>query len=198
MKKLLLLLPLLVACSDDKSRQIVQQQQQIQQLQAQQNYQQPVIQAPIQPATPIIINQQPAQSHSAGDTITNMAVGALAAHAITNALSDNSPRDTHTIIKEKTVYVDRPTTVQPTMVVTPQPVNVAPPVTVVNKPAMDMNKLSESAKQQFTQPVNTSTQLPAKSTMDMSKLSNPKPVSLAKPVNTPVVSKMNMSKLSRK
>lgn len=200
MKKLALILPLLLtACSDDKEKQIAQQQQQIQQLQmqqsAQQNYQPPqVIQAPAQPAAPVIINQQPSQQSDTGDTITNLAVGALAAHAISNALNDNS-RDTHTIIKEKTVYVDRPVT-QPVPVQTAQlqsnnaPQPAAP---IQNKPvsSMNMNALSESAKQTTVAPQAKS------SSMDMSKLKATSTVSLAKPTSA-APSKMNMSKLSRK
>jgi hypothetical protein len=167
MKKLLLLLPLVVtACSDDKNKHIEQVQPVIIQPQG----------VPTQPVAPIIINQQPAQQSNTGDTITNMAVGALAAHAISGALNDNKDTPTHTtIIKEKTVYVDRPVEVQHT---TSNPAQVQPFVPV--KSSMNMDKLSESAKQPVLPPAAQQ----VKSSLDMSKLSA-----------TP---KMNLSKLSRK
>lgn len=204
MKKLVLLSSIalvLTACSDDaekqrqlQAQQYAQQQQFTQQQYAQQQYAQPPVMQPqvvqpqvIQaPAAPVVVQQQ---QHD--NTLTNMALGAVIGHTIANMGSGNDSRSTERVVEHKTVIIDnRAPDTNHNLAPTPQAQPVAP---IQPKPnAMDMNKLSNSAKQTFNTGTTVSnTSKP--SGMDMSRLSSKPTVSLAKPSSS-----MNMSKLGRK
>jgi hypothetical protein len=105
-----------------------------------------------------------------------MATGALIGHALSN-LGGSNDRPVERVVEHKTVIVhnDSNLTHQPSIPVPVQPVvpvSSVQPVAPSKPSAMDMNKLSQSAK--YSPP------------------SAPKPVVASKP------SGMNMSKLSRK
>lgn len=212
MKKVVLL-PLmslaLAACDNDaeKQRQMdMQRQQMLTQQYAPQPYAQPqyaqppVVQQPViqpqvvqAPAQPVIVQQQ----HD--NTLTNMALGAVIGHTIAN-MGSNDNHTTERVVEHKTVIIDNR---QPQSAPSPQvsnvaPTTVTPPIAPVpNQPkpsAMDMNKLSASAKQSFNTDTPTPVvSAPKSSGMDMSKLSSKPSVNLSKPASS-----MNMSKLSRK
>lgn len=200
MKKLILVLPLLLAaCGDnDDEKRIKQleaqnnqtmheldQQRQQMAFQQQQMMQQPAPQYQPAPQAPVIV-QQPQHDN----TIMNMAVGALAGHAISNAMNgSNNDRPVERVVEHKTVIIDnrQPTTsgnnLQSNVSNVPTP--SVPSNTKQNY--MDMSKLSDSAK--YAPP-----SAPVKSSgMDMSKFSKPSSPSI--PVRS---SGMNMSKLSSK
>lgn len=204
MKKLIIALPFfLAACGDEEAARIKQleaqqnqakvqleQQQQMamqqQQLMQQQMVQQPQYapQAPVVAPQPVIV-QQPQHDN----TIMNMAVGALAGHAISNAMnSSNNDRPTERVVEHKTVIIDN----RPSTPVANSPQYFVQPPVQPKTNYMDMNKLSESAK--YTPPSSNSTVASAKPVggMDMSKLSRPSTPSV--PVRPS--SAMNMSKLS--
>ena len=196
MKKLALAVAvslILTGCGD-KPQQQAQYQQQPQ-------YQQPVQAAPVvvnQPAqAPVVVQQQ-------DNTISNMLVGAMAAHTISNMMDNNNSRPVERVVEHRTVVVNQPNPVQqlaPSPSVQPvAPVAQPAPVAVATKQSsMNMNKLSQSAN--YAPPsstVATTAQnvatAPKPSSMDMSKLSSNRPtVSSAKPSSS-----MNMAKSSRK
>ena len=176
MKKLILVLPLLLtACGDDEEKrikqleaqnnqarmQLEQQQQQMnmQQQFAQQNAQPQYIQPQMAPQAPVIV-QQPQHDN----TIMNMAVGALAGHAISNAMNSSNDRPSERVVERRTVVIDNR---QPSAPSNHFQSNVAPSVPSPNKQNyMDMNKLSQSSK--YAPPSAPSR---PSSSMNMSKLS---------------------------
>lgn len=182
MKKLVLVLPLLLAaCGDDEAEKCIkeleaqqnqarmqmEQQQQQMAMQQQQLYnQQQIAQQPqYAPQAPVVVQQQPQHDN----TIMNMAVGALAGHAISNAMNgSNNDRPSERVVEHKTIIVDNR-----------QPVNPVQNIASVQPKAnyMDMNKLSQSAK--YAPPSSNNV------------------VSSVKP-SVPRPSSMNMSKLSRR
>jgi hypothetical protein len=191
MKKLILVLPLLLtACGDDEEKrikqleaqnnqarmQLEQQQQQMnmQQQFAQQNAQPQYIQPQMAPQAPVIV-QQPQHDN----TIMNMAVGALAGHAISNAMNSSNDRPSERVVERRTVVIDNRQPVAPSSNVQS---NVAPSTNYgyfqqpkpATKSSMDMAKLSESAK--YSPPSNNA--------------------SVSKPFASRPSSSMNMSKLS--
>jgi hypothetical protein len=196
MKKVLILsvAALVIAgCSDDKERQYQQQMQAQRQIIEQQQYAQPqyaqpqyapqVVQPQIiqAPAQPVVVPQH-------DNTLTNMALGAVIGHTIANMGSNNN-NDSRSVerIEHKTVIIDNRYPSAPV-----QPIAPSQPVSAPVQPktsSMDMNKLSESAKQTL----NTSTPTVKTSSMDMSRLSSRPSVSLAKPFSS-----MNMSKLGKR
>ena len=195
MKKLVLVLPLLLAaCGDDEAekrikeleaqqnqaRMEMQQQQQQMAMQQQQLYnqqqiaQQPQYAPPPQyaPQAPVVV-QQPQHDN----TIMNMAVGALAGHAISNAMNgSNNDRPSERVVEHKTIIVDNRQPVNPVQnnVASVQP---SAPSVQPKQNYMDMNKLSQSAK--YAPPSSNNV------------------VSSVKP-SVPRPSSMNMSKLSRR
>lgn len=184
-------------------QQLQNQQMQQAQIQQQQQVQQPqyapqpqVIQ---QPAAPVVV-QAPHQDN----TLLNMATGALIGHTIANMGNNNNDRPTERVVERTIVHhVPAPTTgpaVTPAPVASVAPPTPAAPVTTPSAPkagAMDMAKLSESAK--YSPPSSTPSvaapSAPKPSSMNMSALSSSasRPaVSLAKPSS----GGMNMSRLS--
>lgn len=203
MKKLVLLSVAaiaLTACSDDKEKQYQQQLQALQLQQQQFAQQQQYAPAPMQPqviqspAAPVVV--QPQQQDN---TLTNMALGAMIGHTISN-MGNNNSQPVERIVEHKTVIVDNRSNTTPAPVQSLNTVTPPPASTSQAKPSsMDMNKLSESAKQTFNTGGAT-TQTAKPSGMDMSKMSSgysastSRPsVSLAKPSSS-----MNMSKLGRR
>lgn len=199
MKKLALAVAvslILTGCGDKPQQQNYPQQQA--------QYQQPQYQQPVQ-AAPVIVNQ-PAQApvvvQQQDNTISNMLVGAMAAHTISNMMDNNNSRPVERVVEHRTVVVNQPNPVQqlapPPSV---QPVApVAQPASVATKQSsMDMNKLSQSAN--YAPPATVASAVapnaataPKPSSMDMSKLNSSKPtVSVSRPSSS-----MNMAKLSRK
>ena len=188
MKKLVLVLPLLLAaCGDDEAekrikeleaqqnqaRMQMQQQQQQMAMQQQQLYnQQQIAQQPqYAPQAPVVV-QQPQHDN----TIMNMAVGALAGHAISNTMNgSNNDRPSERVVEHKTVIVDNRQPVNPVQnIASVQP---SAPSVQPKQNYMDMNKLSQSAK--YAPPSSNNV------------------VSSVKP-SVPRPSSMNMSKLSRR
>lgn len=183
MKKLVLVLPLLLAaCGDDEAKriqemeaqqnqakmQLEQQQQQIAMQQQQLYNQQQIAQQNAQPqyapqAAPVVV-QQPQHDN----TIMNMAVGALAGHAISNAMNgSNHDRPVERVVEHKTIIVDNRQPVS-------NPVqNIASVQPSVQPKAnyMDMNKLSQSAKNVSPSSNNVVSSVKP-SGMNMSKLSS--------------------------
>lgn len=167
--------------------------------QQQAQYQQPQYQQPVQ-AAPVVVNQPtqaPVVVQQQDNTISNMLVGAMAAHTISNMMDNNNPRPVERVVEHRTVVVNQ--SAQPVaqqLVPAPNVQPVAPTQNVATKQSsMDMNKLSQSAN--YAPPVavapNTAT-APKPSSMDMSKLNSSKPtVSVSRPSSS-----MNMAKLSRK
>ena len=160
--------------------QLQQNQMQQAQIQQQQQYQQPQQYAPQpqviqQPAAPVVV-QAPHQDN----TLMNMATGALIGHALTNGLSgNNNSAPAERIVEHKTVIVNNHPAPEPTAPVTSvaptTPASVAPVVPVTPKQsAMDMNKLSQSAK--YAPPSATVSRpvapAPKPSSMNMSRLSS--------------------------
>lgn len=187
MKKLVLVLPLLLAaCGDDAEKRIkdleaqqnqarmqMEQQQQQMAMQQQQLYNQQQQQPQYAPQAPVVVPQQPQHDN----TIMNMAVGALAGHAISNAMnSSNNDRPSERVVEHKTVIVDNRQPVNPVQnnVASVQP---SAPSVLPKQNYMDMNKLSQSAK--YAPPSSNNV------------------VSSVKP-SVPRPSSMNMSKLSRR
>jgi hypothetical protein len=147
----LLTILLLTACGEseeEKQKKIIAQQQQqlTEQRQELQNViqqqqllaQQPAPPVIQQPAAPVIVQQPVAQQDN---TIRDMATGALIGHALSN-LGGSNDRPVERVVEHKTVIVhnDSNLTHQPSIPVPVQPVAPSKPS------AMDMNKLSQSAK----------------------------------------------------
>ena len=179
MKKLVLVLPLLLAaCGEDEAakrireleaqqnqaRMQMEQQQQQMAMQQQQQQQQPMY-AP--QAAPVVV--QPPQHDN---TIMNMAVGALAGHAISNAMNgSNHDRPVERVVEHKTIIVDNR---QPDLNHGQNNISTVPPSVPSVSPKqnyMDMNKLSQSAK--YAPPSSNNVVSSVKpSGMNMSKLSS--------------------------
>lgn len=202
----------LTACGESaeekQARLFKEQQAQIQQLQAQQvqqaqiqqqqQFQQPQQYAPQpqviqQPAAPVVV-QAPHQDN----TLMNMATGALIGHTIANMGNNNHDsydRPPERVV-ERTIIRHEPAPVAPVApVAAAAPLAPTPAAPVAPKAsAMDMGKLSESAK--YAPPTSSTAPVaPRQSSMNMSALSTstPRPaVSLSKPSS----GGMNMSRLS--
>jgi hypothetical protein len=184
MKKLVLVLPLLLAaCGDDEANrikeleaqqyqariQLEQQQQQFaaqqqqmyaQQQQIAQQNAQPPAQPQYAPQAPVVV--QPPQHDN---TMMNMAVGALAGHAISNAMnSPNNNRPSERVVEHKTVVIDNRQPIAPSNNFKSNFASSVPSPTKQNY--MDMNKLSQSSK--YAPP---SAPTRPSSSMSMSKLS---------------------------
>lgn len=222
---------IITGCGDDeqkKQNQITQQpnqtqqqvdaygnpiQPQYQQQMMQQQYQQPVA---TQPAQPIIINNtspapqsQVSHDNSATSALVGMAAGAAMGAVAANMMNDDSPRE-RVVEKHYVNMPSNPSYSQSTNVPqqnTPvqQAVAAQPPATQTKteKNAMDMNKLSESAKQQFNTGANNTKAIPVTtqkpSGMDMSKFSSGNTTKISnQQIQTPVAkpTSMNMNKLS--
>jgi hypothetical protein len=204
----------LTACGESaeekQARLFKEQQAQIQQLQAQQvqqaqiqqqqQFQQPQQYAPQpqviqQPAAPVVV-QAPHQDN----TLMNMATGALIGHTIANMGNNNHDsydRPPERVVERTIIrHESAPTTgpaVAPVAAAAPLAPTPAAPV-APKASAMDMGKLSESAK--YAPPTSsTAPPAPRQSSMNMSALSSnaSRPaVSLSKPSS----GGMNMSRLS--
>jgi hypothetical protein len=204
MKKLLVVLPLLLtACGDDEAKRIkeleaqqyqarMQLEQNQQQIAAQQQQmyaqQQQNAQPQYAPQAPVVV-QQPQHDN----TIMNMAVGALAGHAISSAMNNsNNDRQSERVVEHKTVVIDnrQPIASSSNFQNTVAPSVPSPTVAEPKKNYMDMNKLSESAKYS---PPSSNNVVASRQSMDMSKFSKPSTSS-----TPPRPSSMNMSKLSRR
>ena len=153
--------------------QLQQNQMQQAQIQQQQQYQQPQQYAPQpqviqQPAAPVVV-QAPHQDN----TLMNMATGALIGHALTNGLSgNNNSAPAERVVEHKTVIVNNhPAPAASFNSAPPAPVAPAPTPAAPVAPktsAMDMNKLSQSAK--YAPP--SAAPAPRSSSMNMSRLSS--------------------------
>jgi len=164
----------LTACGESaeekQARLFKEQQAQIQQLQAQQvqqqQYQQPQQYAPQpqviqQPAAPVIV-QAPHQDN----TLTNLATGALIGHALSGGFNGGSNSAPAERVVEKTVIVNNHAAPTPVAPITTAPTPVTPVAPKTS--AMDMNKLSQSAKYA---PPTVPVARPA-SSMNMNRLSS--------------------------
>ena len=192
MKKSTLFLAIAVALSltacgesteEKQARLLKEQQAQIAQLQQNQLQQAQISQQqqPMQPQyapQPQVI-QQPAaapvvvQAPHQDNTLMNMATGALIGHALSGGLSgNNNSAPAERVVEHKTVIVNNhPAPAASFNLAPPAPVAPAPTLAAPIAPktsAMDMNKLSQSAK--YAPP--SAAPAPRPSSMNMSRLSS--------------------------